>query len=98
MKVILTTKKEITNLKEITDLLNLILFNYNIVVKEKTQVVKKKKVKKTKKIKPKEVKIIPYREAEWLKDRMYEKEMQEEGLQQLIYHYTKIKMKEEQVI
>ena len=48
--------------------------------------------------KPKKVKIIPYREAEWLKDRMYEKEMQEQELKQLISHYSKIKMEVEQII
>jgi len=35
MKVILTNKKEIKNLKQITDLLKLVLFNYNINVIEK---------------------------------------------------------------
>lgn len=48
--------------------------------------------------KPKKVKVIPDREAEWLKDRMYEKEMQEQGIKQLISHYSKIKMEVEQFI
>lgn len=113
MKVCLSTKLEISKEKEITDLLRLNFpeCNIKIIVKprkytmkevKKVEKIKKvkqaKKVAKTKKIKPKKVKIIPYREAEWLKDRMYEKQMQEEGLQQLINHYTKIKMEVEQVI
>lgn len=43
-------------------------------------------------------KNIPYMEAEWLKDRIYEQEVQEIEIQQLISHYTKIKMEVEQVI
>jgi len=54
MKVILTTKKETENLKKITDLLNLVLFNYNINVIEKSKLNdkknKKKVIKKDKKV------------------------------------------------
>lgn len=50
MKVILTTKKEKTNIKQITDLLNLILFDYNVVIEEKDKTSKKKNVRKTEKI------------------------------------------------
>lgn len=34
---------------------------------------------------------MPYREVEWLKDRIYEKEIQEDGMQQVIKQFKKIK-------
>ena len=48
MKVILTTQKEKTNVKQITDLLNLMLFDYNIEIVDKKE-EKKKTVKRNKK-------------------------------------------------
>ncbi len=113
MKVCLSTKLEISKEKEITDLLRLHFPKYNIKIiikprkytmKEVRKVEKIKKVKQYKRVAknrktiPKKVKIIPDRENEWLKDRMYEKEMHEEEIQKLINYYTKIKMEVEQII
>lgn len=49
MKVILTNKKEKANIKQITDLLNLILFDYNIVIEEKNKTSTRKAVRSSKK-------------------------------------------------
>ena len=46
MKLILTTKKEKNNLREITDLMNLILFDYDVIVENKKPPEKKKETKK----------------------------------------------------
>ena len=40
MKVILTTQKEKSNIKQITDLINLMLFDYNVKVIEKKKIEK----------------------------------------------------------
>ena len=49
MKVILTTQKEKSNIKQITDLINIMLFDYNVKVIEKKKIEKKKSTKEVKK-------------------------------------------------
>ena len=109
-KLEISKEKEITDLLKLhfpECNIKIIVKPRKYTMKEVKKVEKVKKVAKSKKVekvtrvrkrKPKEIKLIPYKEAEWLKDRIYEKEMQEEGIQQLIDYYTKIKMEVEQTI
>jgi len=98
MKVILTNKKEIKNLKQITDLLKLVLFNYNINVIEKGKLKDKKVVKKQQEIPKKPIeknekfieKNIESRinKREWLEDYYYSQRQRSEELDKVVNYYS----------
>ena len=99
MKVILTTQKEKSNIKQITDLINLMLFDYNVKVIEKKKIEKKKSTKEVKKeplkndierqkefsIRNAEKRKI---EKEWLEDYYYSQNKDREEIDKLIDYYS----------
>lgn len=102
MKIILTNKKEKANIKQITELMRLIFFDYNIDVIDKKEnkpnAVNKKVIRKQEKIiieKPK--KVITKnpeeikRQREWLEDIYYSQNKERAELENLIDYYSSSK-------
>ncbi len=97
MKVILTTKKEKNNTEQITNLLNLVLFDYNVTIEEKKKTNKNKVVSKRKKViveKQKETnKTIIEKNKETIVKKKERIKREREWLED--YYYSQSKNKEE---
>ena len=93
LKLILTTKKEKNNLREITDLINLIFFDYDVIVENKKPPEKKKETKKI--VQKKERKFIEKdlenqkKEREWLEDVYYSQNRDREEISKLVNYYSR---------
>lgn len=97
MKICLTTRLEISKQNEIIELLKLYFPDCKIKFVIKARKYKKKPIKKKTigNVKSKNFKKInkqmSYLQKEWLEDYRYNKQIQEDGINKIIDHYTKIK-------
>lgn len=98
MKVILTTKSEMSKLKQITDLLNTIFLGYNISVIEKKKNDKEKIVKKDRKAitkEQKETKKVTIEKTK--KDTFNNSEKRKRQIEWLEDHYYSQSRNEEEI-